>query len=89
MNLISLAAVFFIIWWLVLFVSLPIGLRTQDEEGEVTLGTVSSAPRGPHMARALLRTTLITTVIFLIFYGLTRGLGYSFDDIPRVVPEFR
>ena len=88
MNWISFAAVFFIIWWMVLFVSLPFGLRTQDDEEEVVLGTTSSAPRGPHMLRAIIRTTLLTAVVFALFYTLTRVLGYSFDDIPRVVPEF-
>ena len=47
----------FIMWWLVLFAILPFGLRTQDEDEDVTLGTVSSAPRGPHMLRAVVRTT--------------------------------
>ena len=45
-------ALFFILWWLVLFAVLPFGLKTQDDDGDVTLGTVSSAPRGPHMLRA-------------------------------------
>jgi len=89
MTWISLTAVFFIIWWLVLFVSLPIGLRTQDEEHDVVLGTTSSAPRGPHMLRAIIRTTVLAVIVFAIFYVLTRVLGYSIDDIPRVVPDFR
>ncbi|WP_274424637.1 DUF1467 family protein [Chelativorans sp. YIM 93263] len=88
MDWISLLAVFFIIWWVVLFVSLPIGLRTQDDEEDVVLGTTSSAPRGPHMLRALIRTTVLTTIVFAIFYVLTRVLGYSIDDIPRIVPDF-
>lgn len=88
MNLISLVAVFFIIWWVVLFVSLPIGLRTQDDEDDVVLGTTSSAPRGPHMLRALIRTTVLTIIVFAVFYVLTRVLGYTFDDIPSVVPDF-
>ena len=52
----------FVIWWLVLFAILPFGLETQDEEDDVTLGTVSSAPRGPHMLRAMLWTTLVTAI---------------------------
>ncbi|WP_028033476.1 DUF1467 family protein [Chelativorans sp. J32] len=89
MSWISLVAVFFIIWWLMLFVSLPIGLRTQDDEQDVVLGTTSSAPRGPHMMRALIRTTVLTLIIFAAFYVVTRVFGYTIDDIPRVVPEFR
>lgn len=88
MNWISLAAVFFIIWWIVLFVSLPIGLRTQDDENDVVLGTTSSAPRGPHMLRAIIRATIVTTILIAIFYVVTRVLGYSIDDIPRISPKF-
>lgn len=89
MNWVSLTALFFVVWWLVLFIVLPIGLKTQDEDEDVTLGTVSSAPRGPHVLRAALWTTLVTAVVIGVFYGLTKGLGYGFDDIPRMVPEFK
>ncbi|MBN7759065.1 DUF1467 family protein [Nitratireductor aquimarinus] len=88
MGWVSLLAVFFIVWWTVLFIALPFGLRTQDEDGEVTLGTTASAPRGPHMLRALIRTTIIAIVICGVLVFITRGLGYSFDDIPRLVPTF-
>ena len=67
---------------------LPFSLRTQDENREVTLGTVSSAPGGPHMLRAVIRTTLVSLVIFAILYVLTRVYGLGFDDIPRMVPDF-
>ena len=88
MTWVSALAVFLIVWWTVLFAMLPFGLKTQDEDGDVTLGTVSSAPRGPHMLKAVIRTTLVSLVICAIFYGVTKGLGYSFDDIPHIVPEF-
>jgi predicted secreted protein len=89
MTWVSAFAVFFILWWLVLFATLPFSLRTQDEEGDVTLGTTSSAPRGPHMARALLRTTIVSLVIFGVYLLVTRWLGYGFGDLPRIVPQFR
>jgi predicted secreted protein len=87
MNWVSMTALFFVVWWLVLFAILPFGLKTQDEEDDVTLGTVSSAPRGPHEVRAMLWTTLVTAILIGVFYGLTKGLGYGFDDIPRLVPD--
>jgi predicted secreted protein len=89
MSWVSLAAVFFIIWWLLLFATLPFGLRTQDEDGDVTLGTTASAPRGPHMARAILRTTVVTIVIFAIYLVATRYFGLSLDQIPRIGPASR
>ncbi|MHA6641964.1 DUF1467 family protein [Mesorhizobium sp. A623] len=86
MSWISFAALYFITWWTVLFAVLPFSVTTQDDDQNVTLGTVSSAPRGPHMRRAIVRTTLIAGVIMGIFWWVTHGLGLGFDDIPRVVP---
>ena len=88
MTWISYLALFFIIWWLVLFATLPFGLRTQDDEGDVTLGTTSSAPRGPHVRRAMLRTTVVAVAICGLLWYVTNQLGWSFDDIPIFMPDF-
>ena len=89
MTWVSVAAVYFILWWIVLFATLPFGLKTQDEDEDVTLGTVSSAPGGSHMLRAVVRTTIISALILAGIYLLTRGLGLDFNDIPRIVPDFK
>lgn len=89
MSWISFTALFFVLWWLVLFAILPFGVKTQEDDGDVTLGTVPSAPRGPHMLRAVLWTTLVTAVIMGAFYGVTRGLELGIDDIPKIIPEFK
>lgn len=86
MSWVSLLAIYFIIWWTVLFAILPFGLRTQEEDGDVTLGTTASAPRGPHMARAALRTTIVSALILGVFYYLTAVMGYTFEDLPRLAP---
>lgn len=88
MTLISYAAVYFIIWWVTLFAVLPFGLRTQEEDGDVTLGTTASAPRGPHVRRAMLRSTIVSSLIFGALWVMTQQLGWHFDDIPRIVPSF-
>ena len=87
MSWISIFAIYFILWWVVLFAMLPFGLRTQDEDGDVTLGTTASAPRGPHMLKAVIRTTLVSGVIFAAFYVATVWYGFSFDSIPRIGPR--
>lgn len=89
MSWISFTALFFVLWWLVLFAILPFGVKTQQDDGDVTLGTVPSAPRGPHMLRAVLWTTFVTAIIMGAFYGVTRGLELGIDDIPRIIPEFK
>lgn len=87
MNIVFGIAVFLIIWWVVLFAVLPFGLKTQDDDGETVLGTVSSAPRGPHMLRAVIWTTIVSLLIFGFLLLLTRYFGLGIDDIPRVIPE--
>jgi predicted secreted protein len=84
---ISAIALYFIVWWTVLFAMLSFGLKTQDEDGDVTLGTEASAPRGPHMRKVVIRTTIVAFVICGAFYGVTKGLGYTLDDLPKFVPE--
>lgn len=88
MAWISLFAVFFILWWVMLFVALPVGMRTQDDEDNVLLGTTSSAPSGKHMFRAVVRTTVSAVLVMAVLLIVTRVLGYSFDDIPQVIPTF-
>ena len=88
MSLISAFAVFFIIWWLTLFTILPIGVRSQVEEGETVLGTERGAPVRPRLFLKMGITTLVSAVIFAAFWYLTITLGLSVDDLPRIVPEF-
>ena len=39
MSLVTAIAIYFIIWWTVLFAVLPWGVRSQDETGTVAKGT--------------------------------------------------
>jgi predicted secreted protein len=82
MSLTGALAIFFIIWWVVLFTVLPWGVRTQQEDGEVVPGTVSSAPSRPSLIRKMAITTVIAAAIFAIFYVVyTNGL-VSLDSVP-------
>ncbi|PYE86321.1 DUF1467 family protein [Phyllobacterium leguminum] len=89
MGIGSALAIYFIIWWVTLFALLPVGLRTQAEEGEITLGTTASAPARPRMGLAFLRTTIVSTVIFGGFYYLTQIAGFGLDDIPHFFPDLK
>jgi predicted secreted protein len=57
-------ALFFIIWWIVLFAVLPIGVRTQGEDGVIVPGTPASAPTSPRLLRVAVLTTLISGIVF-------------------------
>jgi predicted secreted protein len=57
-------AIYFVLWWVVLFLTLPFGVRSQHEEGGGSPGTDPGAPIASKMGRKLIWTTLLSTVIF-------------------------
>ena len=59
-------AIYFIVWWTVIFAVLPFGIRSQHEDGAVEDGTEPGAPLRP----LLLRKALITTVIAAVIVGV-------------------
>jgi predicted secreted protein len=75
-------AIYFVIWWIVLFAMLPIGVRTQDEDGNVSPGTVESAPSLPRLLPKMLATTVIATIIFAGVYAVLVHRIFTLDDIP-------
>jgi predicted secreted protein len=81
MSLFSGIAIYFIIWWLVLFAVLPIGVRGQHEEGEVTLGTDHGAPVRPMLIRKALITSLIAAIIFAGVYIAVAVYGLTLEDL--------
>ena len=71
MSTTTLFAVFFLIWWVVLFAVLPWGIHSQHEGGDVAPGTDPGAPVLPKLGRKLILTTLVAGVVFAAFYVVT------------------
>jgi predicted secreted protein len=57
-------AIYFIIWWVVLFAVLPWGVHSQHESGEMAPGTDPGAPVLANIKRKLVWTTVVATVVF-------------------------
>jgi len=57
-------AIYFVLWWIVLFVTLPFGVRSQHEDGESVPGTDPGAPIASQMGRKLIWPTAISAIIF-------------------------
>ncbi|KAB0269591.1 DUF1467 family protein [Microvirga brassicacearum] len=58
-------ALYFIIWWTLLFAILPFGVRSQAEAGEVTRGTEPGAPAAPALREKALWTTLVAAIVLV------------------------
>jgi len=59
-------AIYFVIWWITLFLTLPFGVRSQHEDGEGAAGTDPGAPIMARMGRKLIWTTVISAVIYAV-----------------------
>lgn len=67
--------VYVIIWWLVLFMVLPWGVRQPNVLEE---GHMSGAPDKPHMWKRLAVTTAIAGLLWLVAYFLVESDLISF-----------
>jgi predicted secreted protein len=59
-------AIYFVLWWVTLFVTLPFGVRSQHEEGVGAPGTDPGAPILARMGWKLIWTTVISAIVFAI-----------------------
>ena len=89
MGLLTAIAYYVLFWWVCLFAVLSIGLRTQDDEDSVVLGTEPSAPAKLQIGRSLMINTVISAIVFGIWYYATQVLGYGLSSIPSIYPQDR
>jgi predicted secreted protein len=85
MRPITLIAIYFVVWWLVLFAVLPFGVRTQDEEEAGTvIGTPASAPNRPMLMRKALITSVVAAIVVGGIWLAHVRFGVSVDSIARM-----
>ena len=84
MTIGSAIAVYFVVWWVVLFAVLPLGIRTQDEAGEVTLGTTSSAPTRPLLIRKAIATTVVAAIVVGGMWIAVDGYGVTLESFANM-----
>lgn len=66
MSIATAIAIYFIIWWVMLFAVLPWGVRSQDESGAIAPGTDPGAPAVPRLWRTLIWTTVAAAAVFAL-----------------------
>jgi predicted secreted protein len=65
----SALAIYALFWVMSLFLILPFGVRTHEEAGvERIEGQADSAPHAFSLGRAALRATLLSAILFGLFY---------------------
>lgn len=56
---------FAVVWFMTLFVILPIRLTSQEEDGDIVPGTPPSAPSNPQLGKRVQIVTVVATVIWI------------------------
>lgn len=81
MNLTGGIVLYAVLWFLTLFVLLPIGQKSQADAGEVVPGTPPGAPHEPQLKRKALLTTAISAVLWAIIATIILGGFVTRADI--------
>ena len=65
--------VYVLIWWIIFFSVLPVGIQSNEEKFKESVGGIDpGAPINPKIGRKFLITTIITSIIFIVIYYLVK-----------------
>ena len=83
----SVLAIYMLFWVFTLFLVLPHGVKTSDELGQAKVpGQADSAPANLHMPRKLLWTTVISALLFGLFYLNWQMNWLTRSDLEQLLP---
>jgi len=85
MSLPTSIAIYFIIWWVVLFAVLPWGVRSQQEHGTIAPGSDPGAPVRPALKHKLAWTTIIAGIVFALWYVVYSYRLIALDDLAALL----
>ena len=85
MSLPTSIAIYFIIWWVVLFAVLPWGVRSQQEHGAIVPGSDPGAPMMPALKRKLVWTTILAGIVFALWYVVYSYRLIALDDLAALL----
>jgi len=74
-------AIFFLIWWVVLFAVLPWGILSQHETDHMVAGTDPGAPTSVRLGQKLIWTTLVAIGVFAVGYFIYSEHWITIDGL--------
>jgi predicted secreted protein len=69
MGIMSGIVLYAVIWFMVLFITLPIRLETQGDVGEIVPGTHAGSPTNPQLKKRFGIVTLVSAALWLVIGG--------------------
>lgn len=86
MSITSAIVMYAVLWFIILLMLLPVGVRSQAESGHIEPGTPAGAPETPMIGRKMLWTTVATTAAWLILFGIIVGGVITREDLTLFSP---
>ncbi|MDC1255496.1 DUF1467 family protein [Paracoccaceae bacterium] len=75
MTISAAVVLFAVIWFMCLFIVLPLRIKSQQEDGEIVPGTPASAPTNPQLKKKTIYVTIVTFILWiLLVYIISSGL---------------
>lgn len=90
MGITSALVLYAVIWFMVLFIVLPIGLSTQGDEGEIVPGTHAGSPARIAMKKKAFLVTWVSAILWVVIAGIILSGWISPRDVDwfdRMEPE--
>ena len=81
MAITSAIVLYLVLWFLTMLVALPIGLRTQGDDGERVEGTHLGAPTNYNPRRKALIVTVVAAVLWVIVWAFIIYGGFTWRDV--------
>ena len=75
---------YFLVWWLVLFTVLPMGVERDDNP---QTGTMTGAPKEHKMKKKVIATSIISAFVWIIIFVLMHFNVIDFYDLARQMSE--
>lgn len=86
MSITSGIVLYAVLWFLILLMILPIGIRSQQDAGKIVPGTPAGAPENPMIGRKMLWATGLAVVGWLMIFGVIEGRVITHEDIRGLAP---
>lgn len=81
MTITAALVLFAAIWFITLFVVLPLGEKSQEEAGDVVPGTPASAPDDPKLKKKAIQVTIVAIALWVPLVALILSGWITIEDI--------
>jgi predicted secreted protein len=88
MGWITIVALYFVIWWVMLFAALPIALhKSRNEEAAARTQGIEAPSKRRRGLAVILLTTLIAGMLVGALAVAVNVYGFSLDSFPQIIPD--